>query len=476
MTKRIRPSFLRVSAVVVAFGTGAYVAYADVFPWNLIRQGYKTAMLIRYARAIQLPISDIWHITEMPADSVASSRIKLASGESLSDPVVMDGGRWRFGELCPQADGCLAVEFSGSGEAGRTWPLQSLEIAESKIIARLPYEKTPGVSSHEVLVSSYVVPFSDGGLLATLNYRHFHFPFSAGLVRFDRTGRLMWRRRDYSHHEAYVTPGDTIWVPSLELSRDAPAVFGACEQGSAIFDAVNILDGDGALVDQVSVMDALLDSPWTSLLAWANPCDPLHMNAVSSVGDVSGLDGVKAGDMLLSLRELNAVAILDREAREVKRMILGTFSAQHSVKHLGGSRFIMFDNQGGGGCGRPADPEGTCRKYSRVLVVDAATSEETVIFPRGEDRFAHWGSRLQGRISISPDRTRVIASFANIGKAVEVRVEDGAVLAEFDFVHDVRGIERFRAEGDVIRFEDGSVFYACEWLPLREPGWCATDL
>ncbi len=479
MTKRIGRSLLWVSAVLVAFGTGAYVAYADVFPWNLVYRGYKTAWHIRDARVAEMPDPGRWHVAEMPADSVASFRVKLIGGEGLSDPVVMDGERWSFDELCPQADGCLAVEFSGSGEAGRTWPLQFLKIAESKITARLPYEKTPGVSSHEVLVLVYMVPYADDGLLATFSYRNFHFPYPAGVVRFDRSGRPVWYRQDYSHHEPYVAPGGAIWIAGMELSRDTPGVFGTCEKEQpAMLDVVKILDADGTLVDQVSVMDALLDSPWASLLAWADPCDPTHMNAVSPVGDdVSGLDGVAAGDMLLSLRNLNAVAILDPEAREVKHMMRGTFSAQHSVKHLGGSRFIMFDNHGGGGCGRPADPEGTCRKYSRVLVVDAATSEETVIFPRGQDRFAHWYSHAKGRISISPDRTRVIASFARIGKAVEVRVENGAVLAEFDFVHDVRGIERFRAEGDVIRFEDGSVFYACEWLPLREPlAGCATDL
>ncbi len=480
MTERTRRSLLWLSTVLVAFGTGACVGYAEVFPWNLVYRGYKTVRLIRAARlAPQMPDPGRWHVAETPADSVAASRIKLTGGEGLLDPVVMAGGRWQFGELCPQTDGCLAVEFSGSGEAGRTWPLQSLKIAESKIIADLPHEKVPGVSSHEVPVVNYMVPYADDGLLATLSYGDFHFPYPAGVVRFDRSGRPVWYRQDYSHHEPYVAPGGAIWIAGMELSRDTPGVFGTCEKEQpAMLDVVKILDADGTLVDQVSVMDALLDSPWASLLAWADPCDPTHMNAVSPVGDdVSGLDGVAAGDMLLSLRNLNAVAILDPEAREVKHMMRGTFSEQHSVKHLGGSKFIMFDNRRDRDWIKDADGKPRTRyKYSRVLVLDAATGEETVIFPRGEDRFAHWYSRRRGRISISPDGTRVIASFEDAGRAVEVRIEDGAVLAEFD-LPTTRRFERFRTGGDVVRFRVGNAFYACEWLPLREPlAGCATDL
>ncbi len=42
-------------------------------------------------------------------------------------------------------------------------------------------------------------------------------------------------------------------------------------------------------------------------------------------------------------------------------------------------------------------------------------------------------------MSLSPDRSRVLASYSRVGRAVEIRLEDGAVLAEFDDLHDVRG-------------------------------------
>ena len=148
--------------------------------------------------------------------------------------------------------------------------------------------------------------------------------------------------------------------------------------------------------------------------------------------------GIVSGDVVVSLRNISAFAILDGDTYRLKRLVRGGFFMQHSVMHLEGTRFLMFDNLGREGRHGP----------SRLLMVDIADGTETTIFPndRTPAHLRNLYSTTRGGISISPDRRRVIVSFTRAGKAVEVRLRDGAVLTVFNSVHDVSRLASFPEE------------------------------
>ena len=139
--------------------------------------------------------------------------------------------------------------------------------------------------------------------------------------------------------------------------------------------------------------------------------------------------------MVVSIKRLNAFGILDRDDRRLKRLVRGSFFGQHSVQHLKGSKFVLFDNWGGDGVRGP----------SRVLMVDLADGKETTIFPNDEtpEHLRSLFTYARGNISISPDRSRLIVVFHAEGKAVEVRIADGEVLTVFNNVHDVSQLDQF---------------------------------
>ena len=426
------------AAVAFAFGGGAYVAWAGAFPWEFTHNGVKTGVqaldLWRYNW------SDKYEIADLLAGSVGATRVRLTTdrktgggGEEggLRDPVVLVDYPGSFADQCAGPHGCIAVEYGGPGNVGRRWPLHPDLLARVDAEAK-PLEKAIGAGA-DVSRAAWTTPYPDGDLLVTLRTPWIH-PGQIGVGRIGQDGQLLWFTSEgHSHHEAYVGAGDTVWVPGATWEEPVLRLPGLgtweCDGDDKIFlDRVNVLDGSGALVDSVSVLDAFLGSRWAPALIHANPCDPFHLNSVSMVGeDVSGLPGVRPGDLVLSLRHLDAFVVLDRETGALKRFARGTFVRQHSVKHLGGSEFVLFDNKGG-----YAQGENGGYRYSRVLVVDLASGEERVVFPQTPER--RWYVRVRGRISLSPDRTRVVASFNRMGKAVEVRIADGAVLAEFDFI------------------------------------------
>ncbi len=454
--------FVRAAVVLLAFGGGLYVAWAGVFPWGRFSQGASVARdMVRAVRADK-PLLQDWERANVASGAVDGRHLVLAEGSELAGAATATGGGWHFGEHCPAARGCLAVEYSPGGEVVRSWPFRPPPVAEAMPAAQV--EGTFGIDGEEAMDAAHVARYSNGDLLVVFRYLDFHFPADAGVARIGGSGHALWYRRDYSRGEPLVAAGDTALVVGTRRTggwaAQTQGIPGrACEGGEATLDVVQILDGQGRLVEQVSAAGALLASRWAPELQRANPCRPVHVSSVSLVGDdVAGLDGARPGDLVLSFRDLDALAILDRETYEMKRYVRGTFQRPHSVKHWRGPEFVVFDGRGG-----MTRARGDLRFHSRVLLVDVESGAETVVFPRDPERFG-WRARDGGRISISPDRTRLIASFRGVGRAVEVRVEDGAVLAQFDHLHRMAGHPSFGAAGVVARFANAGVFYSDEAL------------
>ena len=445
--RRSAPLALFVTSLALAtFVGGVWVGNSKAFPFHAIRSAWRTL------QTLILPDSQNrlwWRPTAFPLDRLDAHRVRLAEG-ALADPILFTGGNGHFMEHCPGHAGCIAVEYAGRGEARRVWPYRPEEIARAAHPDDLPYEHGFGFSFTEHAWVYAVFPYPNGDLLAVFGF-HASFPYAGGVARLDRGGRPVWYRRDWSHHLPHLltVDGDAL-VPGMRIPvgpiswfhrRARDEVKLRC--GRPILDVVRMIDGAGRVREEISVFDAVLESPHAHVIRKAkDECDPLHLNSVDVLGeDAGGADGLAPGDLVVSLRNVDAFAVLDRRTHRVKRLVRGGFVGQHAVLHLGGSRFLMFDNLGmdaaaGGG-------------FSRLLMVDVADGGETTIFPNAATpdplRQAFFSS-IGGDVALSPDRRRAIGTAFTSGRGVEVRLADGAVLAEFDNVHDVSRLEQLADE------------------------------
>ena len=158
-----------------------------------------------------------------------------------------------------------------------------------------------------------------------------------------------------------------------------------CRTDRPQLDTIQILDGTGGLVDEIELVPIFLRSNWAWLLAESTDfCDPLHLNYIDEIGANAGL-GLAAGDLVLSLRNLSRFVIFDPKTRKIKRIVSGGFLRQHSVRHLYGSKFLIFDNRGGDELGPP----------SRIVELDLATGVERRIFPNADTPKAYSKSLLR---------------------------------------------------------------------------------
>lgn len=440
LPKRV-PLFLFIVAVVLAaFAAGMYVHWSKVFPYEVVHSAYSTAKTLIEFHGPRLGPKPQRFVDISPG-SVEARRFEFLAADALTDPILVPGGLGQFAETCPGEAGCLAVKYADRGRAIHAYPFRPEEIESAPPRSALPYEQPPGFSLRKALPDIKMAEYPNGDLLVVF-LSEYSFPYGLGVARIDREGRPIWYRRDYSHHEPYITKEGVALVPSGRIGA-GPLIVGEhfelkCEK--PYHDFIHVIDGSGRLIEEISILHALLESPYFPILRFTDPCNPTHLNFIHELGeDAGGATDIGPGDFAISLRNIDAFAILDRDTHRMKRLVRGKFFRQHSVMHFEGSRFLMFANS----WGVPSEP-GT-HGPSRLLMVDVANGVETPIFPNDAtpEPLRNLFSFIQGGISISPDRRRALVTFSGAGKAVEVRIEDGTVLSVFNALHDVSHLASF---------------------------------
>ena len=489
-----------VAVLLAAFGAGMYVEAAGLFPSGLVRSAYKTlAVNLNFmgfgngtdaavgGKCVPVAAGRIGELRKefrMPAlkcpaapfasADAAESRIEFLASDTLADPVLVKGDAGTFLEHCPAPSGCLAVEYSRSGSVSRAWPFRPEEIARANIAPEsdYPYEHPIGWSPLDAYAFS-VALYPNGDLLVVLQLYHSH-PYGGGIARVAPDGQPRWYRKDYSHHVGHIVDENLALVPALRRDRSQieyqiPVEGGSRKielrcQGQILEDVVNFVGGGGELLDQIPVLDAIAESRYGAAL-WPRPhaCDPTHLNFVHVLGaDAGGADDIAPGDLVVSLRNLNAFAILDKNDHRLKKLVRGSFTRQHGVRHLDNARFIMYDNLGSDGVNGP----------SRLLIVDLATNEETAVFPN-DDTPAHlrrWFTPYSGQFDISPDGRRALIADVHDGRAFEIRLADGKVLNVFRHLHDLSKLPDFphALTERAWFFSLHAIYYANRWTAAAE--------
>lgn len=395
--------------------------------------------------------------------------IEFVEGGELADPILMKGEFGSFLDHCPGPAGCLAVEYSRSAVVTRTWPLRPDEIEQANIVSEsdYPYEHFVGWSMVGNLRTFNISLYPGGDLSIVFRCKNSH-PSACGVARVAPDGQPRWYRKDYSHRQPHVLNEDVVLVPSVYLHRFRLSYeIGPerrndkkldCREGMIREDRVNVVGRHGDVLEEVAVLDAIVESPHAGRLVGASGCDPTHLNLAHVLGeDVRGLAGVAAGDLVVSLRNLSAFAILDKGDRRLKKFVRGSFHRQHGVRHLQHARFVLFDNLGADAVHGPA----------RLLTVDLATSQETTVFPNDAtpEHLRDWFALLDGTVDVSGDRRRVLLADPLGARAVEIRVADGQVLNVFRQLHDVSalpGVPQDLANNAAL-FEFRGVHYANRW-------------
>lgn len=184
----------------------------------------------------------------------------------------------------------------------------------------------------------YVYLFGNGDLLAV--YDNF------GLVKLDRDSNVLWSCDRRCHHDLFVTEDGTIYALVLE---ERPVQWEG-KDWSIADNLVVLLAPNGEVQRRVSIFDALARSEYAPILWRAvGGWDVFHANTLELLdGSQEGmLPALRQGNVLLSLRELDTIAVLDLDAESIAWALSGKWRRQHNPTFLDSGRILLFNNIAG---------------------------------------------------------------------------------------------------------------------------------
>ena len=267
-------------------------------------------------------------------------------------PGALGGGNLLVSGLTPDAptiNGARLID--GEGEEIHFWPFD---------YAAIDPEGPPpwNVFQHGVAV------LPDGSVIVN---------FDAGnrLARFGACGEVLWSVEGSFHHSATLAEDGTLWTLRGDSLIQASAE-------------------NGEVLQEISIVEDLLMQGHHAILGLRseeNPedefefgHDPFHGNHVEPLpaAFADAFPMFEAGDLLISLRNLNLVAVIGPESKKMKWWKIGPWHRQHDPHFAADGRILVYNNDMNFG-------------PSQILAVDPASDEVEVLFEGSEEApFYSW--------------------------------------------------------------------------------------
>ena len=311
---------LGLAALGGAFVYGAVAFRADLFPMPQARQAYQM-------------VSEVF----WPSD-----RVLKTTGTVYTEPIAtLQPGQLEpglvmvAGALEPRETAVRIVDRSG--RVIHAWTPSWSDIWPENE-GDFPFRPDAGMYLHGVDV------LPDGSLVA--NFEH------QSTFRLDVCGNVLWKLDNLGHHSVHFAEDDTLWVPAEVNIPNGPTGYPYHEAPLRSWTLQNI-DLEGTILRTIPVIDIFLENDLEGLLYLSTrrnlaPIvrgDTLHLNDIETFPAAYESDIFNAGDLLISLRNINAILVVDPGSLEVKFLSIGHFVRQHDPDFLPGDRISVFDNR-----------------------------------------------------------------------------------------------------------------------------------
>ena len=173
--------------------------------------------------------------------------------------------------------------------------------------------------------------------------------FPARLVKLDSDSHLLWEYGGFilkAHHDVRVEPDGTIYL----LARRARKIPWFASEGGVNEDLICVLSPEGDSVDEIeriSILEAFRRSEHSDMLSesWFVGSDPLHVNSIEILDGRIPHPAFRSGNVLLSCRNIDCLAVLDLDLREIVWVNRGPWQRQHEARATREGRIILFDNR-----------------------------------------------------------------------------------------------------------------------------------
>lgn len=396
---RLARGLFFLSAILLAVGYGVIAERYKIFPYALIQEADKAAESLSSKVDGKLP----FYYFKVSDTEIQNTYKKGLAYEGLNLIVSV------------AADNQLSVRVTDmEGKNIHEWKIDWFDIwPDAEHIPESARPKSrPGTHIHGAAL------LENGDLV--FNFEHL------GLVRLNICGDVVWRLPYRTHHSVYVDESGHLWV-SGQINHDKPLPEFPNYKPPFIEHTILEVSPEGEIIQEISVMDLLKENGLNGLLYmnsldnWSTQVtgDTLHLNDVE-VFPASMEPGVfAAGDIMISLRNINTILVFDQGNKKIKFLSTGGFVRQHDPDFIDGNTVSVFDNNNIG-------PKSNGQQ-SRILILSATNNTSFVYYTGNKEH--RFYTDIMGKHQWLPNGNLLITESTS-GRAFEIN-KDRKIVWEF---------------------------------------------
>jgi hypothetical protein len=282
-----------------------------------------------------------------------------------------------------------------------------------------------------------------------------------GTVKLDKCGAVQWRLARATHHAVTANPDGTFWIPArVDLRKVQDAVLLKALRDAELLqmdgryeDSLLLVGPDGRVRRELSALKAMFNGQFAPELFDVREFsldDPTHLNDIDVVTPelAARIEGVEAGDLLVSLRQMHMLAILDHESGAILWHHIGPWLRQHDPDIAPDGQIEVFSNGD-----EHLVVDGVIG--SSIIALDPASGKSRTVYPlEGE---ASIYTRIMGAQQRLPNGNRLITE-SLAGRILEVDA-DGRTVWEYVQAYDGTYAALLQS---AIRYDPG-YFQVADW-------------
>jgi hypothetical protein len=396
--KLIKIYFLiAVAAILILYGV--IVGHYKIFPASIVKGSIVTFQRYLDERKNEFPGLN-------PA-RYAGSGVVVYNPELTQPGVTLIGAPWKSGDDWLHSVRLLDMQ----GEVLHKWTVDPTTIWNKS-----PHEdflQGTRMSKSETHIHG-VVLLPNGDLV--LNLSHY------ALLRINAASEIVWKVPYRTHHSVYMDDHGDFWAAGERYHDKTIDRFPGIH-APFVEDTIVQVSPKGEIKREISVLEVIFRSGYEGLLfgnasnRTRNGFDFTHNNDVEVLEErlAGDFDGLNAGDIMVSLRNISTVLIIDGETELVKWAMAHPFIHQHDPDFQKGGFITVFDN-------RPNDRSGNAPSFggSRIVQVRPFTNELETVYSSGPDN--QFYTRGGGKHQLLPNGNLLIVE-TYAGRVFEVTAE-----------------------------------------------------
>ncbi len=400
---------------IAAFFLGGLIAAFDVPPFPQLKDGFRSTLVL-FAE------------TRQTRSEILQPNPYEGTGVVTHDPAASESGYTLIQGILPGGPQVRLIDMDGT-EIHR-WDIDFFALWDNPTHI-VPSDNLPKSEYHYHTQGMWPLP--DGSIVVNVgNY---------GAVRLDTCSKPIWRLDYMTHHSVTPTEDGKFWLPGHISIYDTPEELlprgvSADQIAAALIghlknynNSLVLVNADGQIEKEFSVLQAVRDAGLEHLIYASQQeiyFDPTHVNDIEVVTAAlaSKIDGVAVGDLLVSARDMNMIAILDQDDGHLKWYQAGPWVRQHDIDIMADGTITIFNNR--------ETSIGNWVKGSQILSFDPATEEITILHPVSEDdRF--YTSIMGAQQRLDNGNTLITES---LGGRVFEATPDGDIAWEYRLPYD----------------------------------------